>query len=806
MSDKILLNHGWLFHMGELRGGDAVKKIANKAGMSGGASNLTRGEGLILEQPAIFTHMTGRGDSIYDIMGVKDRLSGNWVIVDLPHDWMFRQPFNNQTKDIAPTDVLECVVDNPGYFTHGIAYYRKVFTSPGNTAGSRVRLEFEGVMHNCDIWLNGHYLGAHVSGYTGFSFDITEYMGDNNALLVRTDSRGNEGWWYEGAGIYRDVWLVVHSEVSIRSDGLWARVDRISGDTASGYIIAELENHSNVNADVEITCEIFSPENEGHCTLTGNGPIGAFSQENLSLPFTIKNPVLWDLNAPKLYTLKAIISKCGGICDTAETTFGLRQIEYTRRGLFLNGKRTEIKGVCEHQDFAGVGVALTEDILLYKVRRFKDMGANAIRSAHHPAVKALLDICDREGVLVLNENRHFSLNPEAMCALRQLVRESRNHPCVFMYCLENEEFNTLTPQGKATLRRMKSFVNHLDPTREVTMAGAIAKSDAEYVAIADVAGFNYDGNDAAAHLINMPGLRVMATEDGNLQSARGIYADDKIRNLCSSYHHGTYNAEAKDAGSFGGASSQGMFQYSWYHNNREVPELGGVFFWTGMDYRGESSPWYWPAVCSQNGAMDLCGFAKDVYYFWQSVWLETPVVHVLPHWNWPRMEGRDIDVETYCNCEEIELFINGVSQGRRNAERGRIVHWRVQYKPGELKAVGYCNGAFAAEAVRKTFNTAAEIRLEPIFAGKELVLVKASAYDSEGTFCEDADTRISFSIINGEIVGCGNGDPASHEDDTAPVRKLFNGLALVIAKPYKNAELTARYVLSSTEKSVNLTL
>ena len=801
MSESILLNQNWQFHMGELTGSDRVKKITNKAGMSGGASNLTRKEGFTLRQSKIITQITKREDGLYDVMGISQDLIGPWQAVDLPHDWMFRQPYRNQNQEIAPTDVLEAVVDNPGYFTHGVAYYRKVFPMPERCGKRRVRLEFDGVMHNCDVWLNGHYLGGHISGYTSFSFDITEYLNEINTLLVRTDSHGNEGWWYEGAGIYRDVRLVIHSRVSLQKDGLWTRLDEVTHQLARGKLVAEIENTSFEDAEASIVFTVISPEGESLCLLSGVVAVKAFSQEMLELNFELENPRLWDLDSPVMYTARAEVT-CGGMmCDTSDTAFGIRRVDYVRQGLILNDRLTEIKGVCEHQDFAGVGTALTEDIMLYKVRCFKQMGANAIRSAHHPMTRAMLDICDREGMLVLNENRHFSVNPESMEGLRQLVRDSRNHPSIFMYCLENEEFLTHTSQGKALLRRMVEWVKFLDPTRLVTMAGMIAKDDPEYVTIPEVAGFNYDGGDAAVHLKSLENLRVMATEDSNTVSARGVYEDDREKGWCSSYDSGPYTAETMDAGTFGGASSTGRLAFAWDHNRREIPELGGVFIWTGMDYRGESYPWYWPSIGSQHGAMDICGFPKDAYYHWQSVWLERPVVHVLPHWNWPGREGQLIAVETFCNCEEIELTINGVSQGTKKNRRGEIGRWYVEYQPGELRVVGYNGGKASVEHRRRTFGEVHEIRMEPLFTGERLVLIKTVAYDINGNFCETADTVMTFGIAGGEFIGCGNGDPSSHEDDAKPERKLFNGLALVIVKPCASkTALTACYNVKGREK------
>lgn len=814
-SMKISLNEGWQFRLGELSPKDIPKKITTKAGFTGGASILTREEGVEIIAPGIFAMMLPDENALYGFFGIVPRLTDSWENVNLPHDWKFRQEYKQ------PAGQAGFSLDSDagsGYLPDNIAYYRKRFTVPAELEGKRVSMEFEGVMRDCDIWINGYYIGGHTSGYTGFDFDITEYVNygsDKNLVLVKTSSYGREGWWYEGAGIYRNVWLNTHGTLGFKRDGIFVKTTP-SGGAFDIDIIAELDNKYPEDKSFTLSYEIQDPK--GKTVYTGNKEfqIDGLSEKDFTNSFRITQPILWDLGSPNLYTAKATITSNGKTEEVMSTRFGLRTIEYGKDGLILNGKWVELKGVCDHQDFAGVGVALSDDILEYKVKRFKDMGVNAYRSSHHPATQSLLDICDREGILVLNENRNFSVGPETIEDLKELVRNSRNHPCVFMYCLENEEMITPTRQGKALLVRIRNIVKKLDPTRMITMAGMAAKDDPEYVTIPDVAGFNYDQNDAANHLKNIPGLLVMGTEDASFMSTRGVYVDDAQNAWCSAYDSGSYHAIAfgtkdddkeseVDKGTLGGMTSHGSLEYAWNHNRKEVPALGGLFLWTAMDYRGEPAPYYWPSIGCNYGAMDMCGFAKDAFYYWKSVWKDEPMVHLLPYWNFPGKEGKPIKIETYSNCDELELFVNNNSIGKKKTEKGKIDRWTANYQPGEIKLVGYRNGKPVAESIRKTFGDATELRMEKVWEGKEMTLIKVSAYDANGLLSENCNDEVSFTINKGEFVGVGNGNPSSHEPDYLPQRKLFNGLAMIIVRTNgEAADVTAQMATSKSKLTATL--
>ncbi|MDR1161654.1 MAG: DUF4982 domain-containing protein [Tannerellaceae bacterium] len=809
---KTSLNAGWQFHQGELPAQEIPRKLATKAGFTGGASILTRDEGVQLTSPGIFAKILGGENAafLYHFYGVVPALSEGWEDVNIPHDWMFRQEYQ-APKERAVGFSLESDAGN-GYLPDNVGYYRKRFTVPVETEGKRVFLEFEGVMHDCDIWVNGHYIGNHYSGYTGFDFDVTEYLeygSDRNVVLVKTSSYGREGWWYDGAGIYRNVWLATHGTLGFKKEGIFAKVIPAANKTFDVEVISELVNNYPDNKTFSLLYEIVDPKGKSLQKGAEEFTIPSFGEQPFSRLFHIGNPVLWDLGQPNLYKVNVQIRCDGKNEEEMETAFGLRTIDYTQKGLFLNGRWVELKGVCEHQDFAGVGIALTDDIMEYKVKRMKEMGVNAYRSSHHPATRSFLDICDREGILVLNENRNFMVNPVTLEDIRDLVVSSRNHPCVFMYCLENEEMITPSKQGKALLKRIKELVKHQDPTRMITMAGMAAKEDPAYVTIPDVAGFNYDDQDAAMHVKNIPGILVMGTEDASFMSTRGVYTDDPKNGWCSAYDSGSYmqammsggDDSDVDKGTLGGLTSHGSLEYAWKHNRIDVPQLGGLFLWTAFDYRGEPSPWYWPSIGSNFGAMDMCGFEKDAFYYWKSVWTDEPLAHVLPNWNFPGKEGQVIKVETYSNCEEVELFVNNVSQGKKKNSKGDIGKWEVTYQPGEIKLIAYNKGIAVAESVRETFGPLAGLRLETVWQGKEMVLVKVAAYDANGLLCENCNEEVKFTITKGEFVGTGNGDPASHEADFLPQRKLFNGLAMIIIRKDEQGKAGVTAVINDRIKA-----
>ncbi|EOS38387.1 hypothetical protein C808_02588 [Lachnospiraceae bacterium M18-1] len=727
-------------------------------------------------------------DNANHLYNVAKTLEGTWQSVTLPHDWSIEQEYQPPEQWEDGSQAIEA-----GYLGMGIGYYRKRFSLPAAAKDKRIIIEFEGVMRDSTVWVNGCYAGSHISGYTGFAFDITElvfYDGEGeNVILVKTDTTLREGWWAEGAGIYRPVYLNVLDSLHIARHGVFVNCKFVSTDSASIQVETKLENLGDEDGVVNIVQKIYAPDGQMVAKTTMDVNVPMLETGKYRADLVIEKPLLWDLTMPNLYTLQTVISNYGQIVDTVDTRFGIREVRYIEDGLILNGKAVEIKGVCVHQDFAGVGNALNPDIIRYRLGRIKAMGGNCYRSAHHPASSELLDICDEMGILVMNENRRFEQSRESIEDLEELILGSRNHPCVFMWSLENEELMPTLPNGKRLLNMLVKRVHKLDPTRQCTVAGHFACRDEEYIRIPDVAGFNYDMGDAAAMRKSVPGLLTIASEDSSYVSTRGNYIDDPEKGYCDSYDSGSYlmklmmkkmGLKELPIGTIGGASSPNNLVYSWNNYREKAPFLGGMFIWSAFDYRGETFPWNWPAVTSQYGAMDFCGFEKDSFYYWKSLWDDTPLVHLLPHWNWQPRQMVQVDV--YSNCEEVEVFLNDISQGRKKHQKGMISTWQIEYKPGEIKAIAYCGAEKAAECRRVTAEKPEKVGIKPVYEGEGQILYKAEIQDKAGIICPTANLPLRFSVENGTIVGVGNGNPSRHTSDKCGNCKTFHGLALVIVE------------------------
>lgn len=784
--------YGWQFHMGEFS--KPIPKITAKTGTCGGASNLTEEEGFIYRlHPYMAAKM--RIDNGNHLYNVANHLEGEWKSVDLPHDWSTEQNYTEPEKWENKTQAMES-----GYLMPGIGYYRKRFFIPAESLGNRIVIEFEGITRESIVWVNGCYIQSHLSGYTGFACDITDYVfyGEEggNVILVKAQNDIREGWWAEGAGICRPVWLYELPPVHVERHGVFVSCHNITDKSADICVETTISNEfkspSNINdnkrKEVMIRTQILTPENKLIACDETFLCIPTLEYRTITTDLKIYDIQKWDINTPVLYTIMTDIISKGKVIDTVITPFGIRDVHYTEEGLMLNGRIVEIKGVCAHQDFAGVGNALTPDIIRYRLMKVKSMGANAWRSAHHPADEELLRACDEMGILVLNENRRFEMTPDGKADLEELIKGSRNHPCIFMWSLENEELMPTLPNGKRLLKSLVDYVHKLDPTRQCTVAGHYACRDEEYVKIPDVAGFNYDMNDAKSMREAIPGLLTIASEDGSFVSTRGIYRDDREQGFCDSYDSGSYLMKMMMAqmgmkelpiGTLGGASSPNDLSYSWNHYKKNAPFLGGVFVWSAFDYRGESFPWNWPAVQSGYGAMDICGFEKDSFYYWKSVWCDEPMIHLLPHWNWKT--GQEVQVDVYTNCDEVELFLNGHSLGRKNTEKGTIISWNVKYESGNLVAKGYRKNVEVVSDQKNTVGEYQKLTSKKIYEGNRDVLIQITAEDAEGNVCPQADIPFKINVENGKILGVGNGNPSAHFKFSGNICSTFNGMALIVA-------------------------
>jgi beta-galactosidase len=721
-----------------------------------------------------------------------------WQAVNLAHDWAVELPFEK-----GPA-----ILDRDGKATgryelpdHGakpigrdfpetsIGWYRRMFDVPAEDAGKRICVEFDGVFRHAMVMFNGHYIGEEFSGYAPFRFDLTDFVnfGDKNVLTVRVDATLAEGWFYEGAGIYRHVWLAKTNPLHIAPDGIYIRSE-VHSESARVLFQVEVENES----DTARACSVTSYVSPGGPTLavasSATAVIPAWGRHTFESQATITRPHLWSLEDPhSYYTLtdltdgersKAINGDQPSV-DILGATFGIRSTRFDAdKGFFLNDKHVQIKGTCNHQDHAGVGSALPDRLQSYRVERLKSMGCNAYRTSHNPPTPELLDACDRLGMMVMCETRMMSSNPEGLSQLERMIRKYRNHPSIIIWSLGNEEREQGTPRGAKIVASMKRLAKELDPSRLVTIAmnNSWGKGAS---AVLDVQGCNYSDGKIDDFHKQFPTQPMVGTETASTVSTRGIYENDKERGYVSSYdlNFPPWAATAE----------------KWWKDYDSRPFLAGGFAWTGFDYRGEPTPYNWPNVSSHFGIMDLCGFPKDNYFYYQAWWGANPVLHLFPHWNWPGKEGQEIDVWCHSNLDSVELFLNGASLGSQKVERNTHLAWKVKYAPGAIEARGSKDGKIVLTEKRETTGAPAKLVLRPdrqkISAdGEDLSVIAAEVHDAQGRIMPVASNEVTFEISgNGKLIGVGNGDPSCHESDKGNKRSAFNGLCMAFVQATKQA-------------------
>ncbi len=704
----------------------------------------------------------------------------SWRLLDLPHDFAVEGTFH-------PDNNLD-----HGFLPTGIAWYRKTFSLPEEDLGCRLSLAFDGVYRNCTVWVNGHVMRTHSSGYIGFRYDITDIAvyGGTNVVAVRVDATEFEGWWYEGAGIYRHVWLEKTNSVRLAPDGVFVHTDVLDTGCAAVTVHTTLENYRAEDCPCVVTAAILDAEGrevaggEMAGVATESGPV------TLAQAIPLDSPHLWDVGDPYLYTLRTTVVCGEEVADCLSTTFGVRTFHWDAdQGFFLNGRPLKLKGTCNHQDHAGVGVAVPDAVQEYRIRRLKDMGGNAYRCAHNPPTPELLDACDRLGMLVMDENRHLDSTPERLEDLRALICRDRNHPCVFLWSLFNEEALQGSERGARIAATLKREILKLDPTRLVTAAMS-GGWEGPTSAILDVEGYNYSIPGYDKYHAEHPQQPMFGSETCSTVTTRGIYANDSETGYLQAYdlnHPGW-----------------GSFAEPGWKAIADRPFMAGTFIWTGFDYRGEPSPHKWPCINSHFGILDTCGFPKDNFFYYQAWWTEQPVLHLLPHWNWPERLGEEVPVWVHTNCDVVELFLNGTSLGAQSVERNGHLEWQVKYAPGRLEAHGLKDGEEVAVEVRETSGPATQIALTPY--GKESLradgegtaVIWVSLHDAQGRLIPTGDDEVRFAVSdNAKIIGVGNGDPSSHEPDKSNRRRAFNGWCQVLVQAGREAgeiTLTARGV------------
>jgi beta-galactosidase len=744
-----------------------------------------------------------------------DYPDGLWQRVRLPHDWAIDGPFSQAHGPHMG-----------GLPTFGVAWYRKSFRSAPQWRGQRVSLAFDGVMSHSTVYLNGQALGGRPNGYIGFSVDLTgalRHDGRPNVLAVRLAPEYASSRWYPGAGIYRHVWLQVTAPVHLVRWGTFVGTPQVDAARASVAAQVEVANESAHDAVLELRLRLLDPA--GHEAGGTRVPLqvaaGAVGTASATLP--VERPELWGPDRPSLYRLVVDVHRGRELLDRETTPFGIRRIELTHdRGVLVNGVALRLHGVCLHHDLGALGTAVNRRAIERRLEILKGAGVNAIRTSHNPPAPELLDAADRLGFLVLDEAfdswriakvpNDYSRDFDAWSAtdLADQVRRDRNHPSVFMWSIGNEIPEQDDENGWREARRLSGIVHASDATRPTTSAfdrpdRAMAHHLVDEV---DVPGFNYSPHRYAQIAADHPGWIFYGSETSSCVSSRGVYHLPIVKYEKHPSHQ---------------LSSYDIIAPNWaycpdfdFEAEARTPAVLGGFVWTGFDYIGEPTPYFggegddandWPAHSSYFGMVDLAGFPKDRYFLYQSVWTSAPMVHVLPHWNWPGHEGQPIPVMAYSNAQEVELFLNGRSLGRQRVGEkaidlpaGRkvapdgVMHtryrllWQVPYEPGTLRAVAYRDGREVAHDEVRTAGPAARIALSVdrtrIAAdGDDLAFVTARVEDKDGVLVPDAADAIRFAVRGaGDVAAVDNGDAASLEPFHADHRHAFNGLAQLVVR------------------------
>jgi beta-galactosidase len=738
-----LLESDWKFHLGDVENSIANNHIsaymANKAGWAGGAAR-------------------------------PDFDDSDWRSVSLPHDWSVEGRFDPQNH-----------VDN-GFLPRGITWYRRHFRLEPSDRGRYLALQFDGVATHSTVAVNGHVLHRNFCGYTPFTVDFSDVanFGDElNVVAVSVDANPIEGWWYEGAGIYRDVRLIKTSPLHIDTFGVFVCPRRIAGDRWATNIETTLVNASDAEANCKVTWTIEGLNEQMIARHSQEARLAPRASHTLTAEIEIKDPQLWSLETPHLYVLKTLVTADGRDADDDATHFGYRTIRFDPdHGFFLNDRPVKLKGTCNHQDHAGVGVAVPDSIQEFRIRRLLEMGTNAYRSAHNPPSTSLLDACDRLGMLVIDENRNFGSSPEHLSQLQTMVRRDRNHPSVILWSICNEEAIQGTPVGANVARTMQQNIRQLDSSRPLTAAvsGGILNDNA-IGSVIEVMGINYQLPLHDQYHAKYPRIPLLASETHCVLSTRGTYETSADQHTFASYD--------SEVATWGATASK-----TWEHVLAR-PFVAGAFIWTGFDYRGEPTPLEWPCVNSHFGVMDTCGFAKDAFFFHKALFASENFLHLFPPWNWHGREGQPIRVVAYTNRRDAELFLNGQSLGKRKVDPMRTATWTVPYQPGTLSVIASdSEGHEPLTRTVKTTGSPAKLGLEihPTFnaatipaTGRFAIPVTVYAADADGNRVPTAANFVTFAL-NGpaKILGVGNGDPTCHEPDKASSRSLFRGLAQVI--------------------------
>lgn len=708
-----------------------------------------------------------------------------WRSLDLPHDWAVELPFEHDDGGSGDSQLRSHGYKPLGrrYPETSVGWYRREFEIPQGDQGRRILVEFDGIFRDALVFVNGCFVGRNNNGYVPFCLDVSDFLnyGAKNFIAVRVDASFGDGWFYEGAGIYRHVWLTKTDPLHL---GRWETAIRstVNGSVATVALSTVLQNESRRPANAKVTWKIIDPN--GATIGTAESPrqsIPADGSASYSATVKLSAPKFWSLDEPNLYHAIATVEVDGSVRDAERVKFGIRTAVFDAdKGFFLNGKPLKIQGTCNHHDHAGVGAAVPDRLQSFRLGVLQEMGCNAVRTSHNMPTPEWVDACDRMGVMMMCETRQMSSSAEGMQQLEAMVKRYRNSPSIILWSIGNEEWllqGAMAEQGARIAATMVQRCHELDPTRVVS-AAVNGDNEKGLSGPLDIVGFNYNTRKfPEAFHKKYPKRPIYGSETSSALSTRGVYTSDKLRNTVNCYD---------------GAAAWGETPEAWWSFYGTHEWEAGGFAWTGFDYRGEPTPYGWPSINSQFGIVDMCGFPKDYFFYYKAWWRKEPSLHLFPHWNWHGREGDEIPVWVYTNLDEVELFVNGKSMGTQKVPRLGHVEWKVRYEPGSIEARGLKDGKVVLTEKRETSGPTASIRLTAdrtqIDAdGEDLAILRAEAFDSEGRPVPTADNMLEFTISGpGRIIGVGNGDPNCQESDKDPKRSLFNGLAQVIVQGTKS--------------------
>lgn len=715
MREKLLLDDGWLFFRGEI-----AKDVSVGHQETYMRSKSDRGRG---PENATF----------YD---------SDWEKVSLPHDFVINTEYDKDANG------------NHGFLNRDNGWYRRYFQLDEKDAGKRFVLTFDGAGMKAKVWVNGHLMIENRSMYNSFEFDFTAVakIGKINSIAVYIENDEFEGWWYEGAGIYRYVWLEKTDEVRLNRLENFVKPIAFGNDNFDVFVTGIVENHTLETKEVEVLVELLD-NGESVQKNSEKYTVKPQNVANYALNDLVKNPTLWDTENPYLYETVVTLKLDGKVVDTLSSKTGFRTFEFTGdKGVILNGKPIKLKGSAIHQDHGSLGVAVPQTVEEYRIKKLKEMGGNAYRAAHNNPSPSLLDICDREGILVIDENRWFDLADSSVRQLESMVKRDRNHPCVFVYSVGNEEPIQSNEIGKQVMYDLGGVVKRLDDSRPVTLAlnGGYYSDCA--TAHCDVLAPNYAIAQYDKLHETYPDKCIMITETGATTNLRGVYFEDEAYNNKTAYdeHFPVF-----------GSSHRTVWEAI---DTRDF--ISGMFIWTSIEYRGESS---WPKLFSAGGGLDSCCFEKDNFYLLQALWKKEPILHIMPHWNWE--DGKQIKVMTYTNADEVELILNGKSLGKQTVDKYFQNGFDVKFEKGDLKAIGYKDGAQIIEKTISTTKKASKLTLSLDNAKNDegVAILRVTALDEDGNIVPDSKLLYNIKLDdNTKLLGASNGNAY----DQTPVRSL----------------------------------